>query len=500
METTKKKSLLLISVDCLRADHVGFMGYERPTTPFLDALAQESFVVPAAIVGGAPTYYSVPSILASRFPLDLGRDRLGIAPGEATLASALKDAGYATAAFCAGNPYISSRFGYEQGFDTFHDFLGADGSTAEERPGKPRNGSWAGRLNRGIAAITHQLGPIGSVYDEVYFQYCQRWATPSEKSLDALRRFPSADRIVDAALKWLSSLSNQPFFLWLHFMDPHSPYYPAEPALTALAPGKWSPFRARYVNSFWNRGDVGPGRFSGHREDIVELYDGGVRWVDAQIERLVRGLKESGSWERCGLAFTADHGEEFLDHGGRYHPPAHLREELIHVPLLLRWPAVPSRQQADSPFSLVHLAPTLLDALGVPAPETLRGRSLWPQLQAGEAWESPAVAECVAGCTNPFLPEKRLGPRVLAVRDARYKLVLYFEPPQELLFDLQSDPREERPLPPGAGKPVRRRLLEAAREHLRRSIEGRNVEARLRSCLRDLQLEWTVTPVRPVAS
>src|SRR5580700_10545643 len=114
-----KKSIVLVTVDCLRADHVGFMGYERPTSPFLDSLASESFVVPTAIVAGAPTYYSFPAILASRYPLALGRDVLGLGPDEPTLASVLKQAGYATAAFVAGNPYLGRRFGYDQGFDAF---------------------------------------------------------------------------------------------------------------------------------------------------------------------------------------------------------------------------------------------------------------------------------------------------------------------------------------------------------------------------------------------
>src|SRR5579863_6849740 len=118
-----QKSIVLITVDCLRADHVGFMGYERPTTPFLDSLANESFVVPTAIVAGAPTYYSFPAIMASRYPLALGRDVLGLAPDEASLATVLQQAGYATASFSAANPYISSQFGYQQGFDAFQDFL-----------------------------------------------------------------------------------------------------------------------------------------------------------------------------------------------------------------------------------------------------------------------------------------------------------------------------------------------------------------------------------------
>src|SRR5947209_14982056 len=106
----KQKSLLLITVDCLRADHVGFHGYRRGTTPFLDSLAPASFVLPKAMVAGAPTYFSFPAIMASRYPLALGRDVLGIAPQEPTLATSLQKAGYETAAFVAGNPYLSQRF------------------------------------------------------------------------------------------------------------------------------------------------------------------------------------------------------------------------------------------------------------------------------------------------------------------------------------------------------------------------------------------------------
>jgi arylsulfatase A-like enzyme len=86
-----RNSLVLITVDCLRADHVGFLGYERLTTPFLDSLAPHSVVFSNAIVSGAPTYFSFPAIMASRHPLALGRDVIGIAPGETTLAKVLQD-------------------------------------------------------------------------------------------------------------------------------------------------------------------------------------------------------------------------------------------------------------------------------------------------------------------------------------------------------------------------------------------------------------------------
>jgi len=170
-----QKSIVLVTVDCLRADHVGFMGYQRPTTPFLDSLAGESFVVPAAIVAGAPTYYSFPAILASRYPLALGRDVLGLGPDEPTLASVLKQAGYSTASFGAANPYISARFGYEHGFDTFRDFLEDEPAPLpEEKVNAATGNGWASRLNRRLQRIRPALGPLGMVYDELYFEYCQR--------------------------------------------------------------------------------------------------------------------------------------------------------------------------------------------------------------------------------------------------------------------------------------------------------------------------------------
>ena len=489
-----RKSILLVTVDCLRADHVGFMGYGRPTTPFLDSLAANSFVIPSAIVAGAPTYYSLPSILASRYPLGLGRDVLGLAPDEPTLASAAKQEGYATAAFSAANPYISSRFGYEQGFDTFRDFLHEDKSVSSRTPLAVAGAGWMSRLNRPLQKISAYLGPLGAVYDELYFRYCQR-VTPVPDSIEALRRFPAADEIVDQAGSWLASIGDAPFFLWLHLMDPHAPYYPKESALGLMGANPFTPFQARYLNSFWNRSDIGFRRLSHHRDEIVTLYDAGVRWVDVQIARLVDRLKQAEWWDDCVFALTADHGEEFLDHGGRFHPPAKLMEEVIRVPLLLRVPGSEKRETKSSPFSMIHLAPTLLDAAQVPVPDSFQGRSQWPQLRDGLGHDGVAISECVAGCTNPFHPGNRMGSRVLSVREARFKLVLYFDPPAEHLYDLDADPSERAPLPDEVEKPVRRRLLQVAREHLRRPMDDR---ARVQARLREHRLEWS-TPA-PKAS
>lgn len=486
-----QKSVLLMTVDCLRADHVGFMGYQRPTSPFLDSLAAGSFVFPAAIVAGAPTYYSLPAILASRYPLAYGRDLIGLSPEEPTLASVFQQAGYQTACFSAANPYISSRFGYDNGFDTFNDFLEVEPLTPSESKPQFGNNGWANALNRRLRESSHRLGPLGSLYEELYFQYCQRLATPAPGSLDRLRRFPAANVVVDHACAWLASIEQRPFFLWLHFMDPHSPYYPTEKAFDLMGSPQITAFRARYLNSSWNRSDLGPSRLMHHRNDILALYDAAIRFVDAQVARLIESLKSMRRWDDCILGLTADHGEEFLDHGGRYHPPSSLGEELVRVPLLLHVPGVGKRELSISPFSLLHLAPTLLDAAGMSIPVAFRGRSQWGELLEGRMTHEVAIVESVASCTNPFRSQNRVGPRLLAVRERRFKLLLHFDPSAEYLYDLETDPSETRPLPQSAERSTRRRLLEAAHQHLQRSVSDRNPIARLSSRLRELRLEWT---------
>lgn len=478
----KPRSLILVTVDCLRADHVGFLGYSRPVTPVLDSLAETGAVFTDAIVAGVPTYFSFPAILASRYPLALGRDILGIAPEEQTIASALKDAGYRTAAFLAGNPYLSSRFGYDQGFDTFHDFLN---SIPEGELSSPGNG-FKSNFNRLIQSGASHNSLASATYEELYFWYCQ-WRLGAENvSMEALRRYPAADAVVDRACSWLNGLAGEPFFLWLHLMDPHHPYYPPEDASSALK-SRVSARRARFLNSFWNRGQVGAHRLERYREEVISLYDAGIYWADKQISRLVSVVKQSQLWDDSVFAVTADHGEEFLEHGGRYHTPMSLSEQLIHVPLLLYVPALSSKQRLQTPFSLLHLAPTLLDAVGLPAPTGFQGRSFWPHILSGELPPEPAVVECVEASTNPLQQDDRIRSRLMAVRDQSYKLVINFREKSERLYDLKNDPEERAALPLGDLPAERARLLQVAREHLQKTSHTRTADLRLRSLLRDLQ-------------
>lgn len=484
------RSLILITVDCLRADHVGFMGYAAPTTPFLDSLAPQSFVFKNAVAAGTPTYYSLPAILASRHPLALGRDIIGIAPEESTLVSVLSDAGYQTAAFIAANPYLSPRFGYDTGFAEFNDFLSESDLSLPAPPNSAAGNALRSRANRRFAKLCHAGGPLRRAYDELYFQYCQKANRQGTCSMDSLRKFPSADVIVDHAISWLDQNAGSPVFLWLHLMDPHAPYFPKPAALEEMGLGQMDAAQAQYVNAWWARTDLDARRLRKKRSQVIALYDAGIRWVDKQIRRLSEALVDLNLWNNCTLAVTADHGEEFLDHGGRFHPPVKLNQEMIHVPLLLRTPNPAGAKSVDQPISLIDLAPTLLDSLGIPSPSDFRGRSCWRDLIAGRGWDHSVITECVRGCTNPFHQETRNAPRILAVRRGPRKLALNFATGREELFDLTSDPGERNPLSSDRCTEPRRDLLARARKHIGEARRSRSVERRIAAQIRELRAQW----------
>jgi arylsulfatase A-like enzyme len=279
-------------------------------------------------------------------------------------------------------------------------------------------------------------------------------------------------------------------------MDPHGPYYPKEEALRAIGHPETTPQRARYLNASWTRSH-GTARFHRHRHEIVPLYDACIRWVDQQVSCLVEALKRLQLWDNIVLAITADHGEEFLEHGARFHAPWTMKEELIHVPLLLRSPSVkPVRPK--SPISLVDVAPMLLSAIGSPVPASFQGMSRWQAARLGEEWDEPAIVDSTE-CINPNRSEMRLAPRVLCVREKRFKLILRMGSHTEELFDLDTDPGEQHPLPVGTEDRTRRRLLQYASRHLA-AMESGDPKPRLRAHLSELrfQIETSVPRKRTV--
>ena len=481
----KKRSLVLVTVDCLRADHVGFNGYARPVTPFLDSLAKESVVFNDAIVAGVPTYFSFPAILASRYPLGFGRGVMGIAPGEATITTAFRDSGYRTAAFQAGNPYLTPQYGYDQGFETFNDFLkpeSPEGIVPEPKP-DDRPVAW----KRLLSKTARRSRFTEAAYNDLLFWYGQWRMSRQSISLDQLRPYPPANVVVDDACSWLRRIRDGDFFLWMHLMDPHHPHYPPAEALASIGVSGVTPARARLVNTAWNRRELSPKRLERYVPEILSLYDAGVRWVDEQLSRFVCTLRELQRWEETIFVFTADHGEEFLEHGVRYHPPTSSSEQLIRVPLFLHGPGIPPTRLAESPFSMIHLAPTLLESMGLAAPSSFQGSSYWRQISSGAFEGEPAIVETVGTGDNPSATANRARSRLLTVRDRRHKLVLRLEEAKDQMFDLKNDPGEHAPVPESLFKKERARLLQVAAGHLRKSRLNRNAALALRARLREIR-------------
>jgi arylsulfatase A-like enzyme len=476
----KRRSLVLITVDCLRADHVGFLGYQRATSPCLDHLAKASTVFQEAVATGSPTYYSFPGIMASRYPLALGRETIGLWRNESTLATCLKNAGYRTAAFTAGNPYLSRRFGYDSGFDHFEDFLHPRTENPLSTAGSRSAVTY---LNQQIARACHRVRPLRAAYNEAYFRYTSWKALNSGRSLDQLRPYPSADTVVDAACEFLKMETENPVFLWLHLMDAHAPYSPPPEAL-ALMGKRFNSRQIRYLNLWWNRNDLRAPSFTAHLEDVIDLYDAGIRWVDSQIQRLCNQLRALRRWDNCVLAVTADHGEEFLDHGGRFHRTTSLAQELIRVPLLIHEPD-DSAHHVTTPFSLLNLAPTLLNSLGVGVPRSFRGRA-YPSHVSDD--DEIAISECVTDCNNPWNSRNRIGPRLMSLRLGQHQLVVDFQNAADRLFDLERDPGELHPLPRDHSKPIRCRLLEAARRHVSEASSS-NAELKISARINEMGLQ-----------
>jgi len=468
----KKYNVILLTIDCLRADHVGFMGYGRPTTPFIDRLSRSSIIFKKAVVGGLPTYYSFPAIMASRYPFIFGREIIGLAPGEPCLGRAFKDAGYATAAFSASNPYLSRRFGYHQGFDCFEDFLSAQKLPEQEKSpvndlGNANNILFHQRLNTKLEKWMHGWEPGRSIYREIDFHYCFfQKLHKRQKTMSDFRQYPSAEKVIDVVINYVNSASVLcPFFLWLHIMDAHHPYYPPEEALLWTGRVDITPKKALYINETWKRNGISARRLKWFREDIMALYDAGIRWADYQIERLVTFLKSRDLWENTVFVLTSDHGEEFLEHGGRYHYPDRMIKEVMQVPLLIHHGSGKRRQEVKGLTGMIDLAPTLLYMCGISPPTEFKGISRW---ENGSITPShiPMITECVYDCRNPLPVQNRAGHRLLAAQDECFKLVANFERNTFWLFDLANDPGENHPLPLNRKTKGAASLLGAMHDHI----------------------------------
>lgn len=405
-------NIFLISVDTLRADHLGCYGYARETSPNIDGLAARGALFHNAISPSSWTLPSHMSIFTSLYPsfhkLDHG-GRLGsvrLDESEQSLTEILKAAGYTTAGFVA-HPFLSAEWGYDRGFDLY-----------------------------------------------------RRYSTRADLQ---------ADRIV-LWLEWQRfhvsrGLASENFFLFLHFIDPHEPYEAPSPYREKYFPDYEGPRRPtdKFVTLYSTKDFETPEEY----RYALALYDGEINFVDTQLGRIFQRLRTLG-WEDSTLVLlTSDHGEEFKDHGSMGHKGTLYREQL-RVPLILSYPArLAAGQTVEAQVSLLDLFPTVLELIGKRLPKKIQGRSLIPQLalRGGVSVERSEAARDIFAELGPlgFQWERPFYRR--ALRNAHYKLIYSYLGDggiKKELYALSSDPTEQSNIYPVKKGEKEVRALEAS--------------------------------------
>jgi arylsulfatase A-like enzyme len=372
-----RPNIVVYLVDTLRADYLGGYGHRAPTSPRFDAFAREAVLFEDAWAQASWTRSATASIFTGLHVGAHGVDREDRAlPASAvTIAERLKPAGYRTGAF-VGNHLLGGRFGFEQGFDTWN---GGDASLY------------------GAAAAT--LG--------------------------------------ERALAWLGAGAG-PFFLYIHTMEPHSPYSPSEADAAPFAlPGYSGDRDTRALLRLGQLGQLPP---EGLRW-LESRYQGEVHQNDRAFGALVDALRAKGLLDSTLIVFLADHGEELLDHGGTEHAKT-LYQELVRIPLAVRLPAGRRGGTRETgPVQQIDLLPTLLRFAGLKRPEGLPGRDL------AETWWGVAAAEEPAPLL--FSEERFAVVDKYAARAGAAKLILNNDGPELWrakshveLYDLGRDPGE----------------------------------------------------------
>lgn len=391
-------AVVLVTCDTLRADRLGVYGYAAHTSPNLDALARESLVHDAAWSTAPLTGPALSALLTGRLPEELGlEDNRNVLASEATtLAERLSAAGIETAAVVSNwvlrrRPELAHA-GVQQGFEFFDDHM----------------------------------------------------ESPEASRPDLKERL--AGDTTDAALAWLDGRTqDRPFFLWVHYQDPHGPYTPPAECLEPEADGNEPALRV-------GKDQRGFGELpayqviDGERRPAAyrARYEGEIRFFDRELGRLLAGLRARGTLERALLVFTADHGESLGEHDYWFSHGQNLHRELVRVPLLLRPPGGTHAARVAAPVSHLDLYPTVLRAFGL-EPGPVRGLDLL-------AGTPPSTR---------VLPQSLRG--TFGATGAQERLVVDGE--GRRLYDLATDPGEERDL--AAERPERvRALLQGRRAFL----------------------------------
>jgi len=440
--------VLLISIDTLRADHLSCYGYDRETTPRIDAIAREGVLFERTF---ATTSWTLPSHLSLLTGLTISAhgvcdDRLWARTdeeGEAVpvimagtfLPERLAEAGFRTGGFYTWK-FLEPRFGFGPGFEVY------------ERLGH----------------TFYSFPPVAKRFEEIQ-------AAADVEGLKALRKEypelfdvtrPSSPETIDRALEWIDGVRGEtpeaPFFCFVHLFDAHDPYTPPPPFDTRFDPD--------YRGSVDGEGIVAPD--SAMRADmdprdlehVIALYDGEIAWIDSEVGRLLDALEERGALENTIVMITSDHGEEFFEHGEKTHRHA-LWVESVHVPWIVSWPGRVERGlRVPTASGIIDIAPTLYGLLGLSVPEGTSGADLSRVVREGGADEERTYLSELLLFDSGAVPLRRMS----LLHGSEHTL---FEAKgiaawQARLFDLDEDPREA-----GAGTSRDAAGLEATLEGVR---------------------------------
>lgn len=316
-----RRNVVLISLDSLRADHVGAYGYKRDTSPNFDRFAREGVLYRNAISTSSWTLPTHLTMFTGRSQISHGVnvDTKVLSTAIPTLGEIFHEAGYATAGFVSG-PYVGGHYGYARGMDAYEELSARWGKGAEAR-----------------AAI---LSP----------------------------------EINEKGLAWLAQQDGKrPFFLFLHYFDIHYDFVPPAPYDTMFDPDYTGTMDGRM---FIERDDVNAKMDPRDLDHIRALYDGEIRFTDEHVGRILDHLKTRGLLENTVVMIVSDHGDEFFEHGNKGHHRT-VYDEVLHIPFALRLPdGEHAGKTVEEQVTLLDVFPTLLDAAGFPVPGDAEGDSL----------------------------------------------------------------------------------------------------------------------------
>jgi len=335
-------NIVLLSIDSLRPDHLSCYGYPQPTSPHIDAVAREGYLFTNAV---STTTWTLPahiSMLTGLYPDVHGvvGENQQLNPKAPICTEFLQAQGYHSAGFVSG-PYLSSEYGFARGFDLYDDFS-----------------IRFAEFEQATAVVT-------------------------------------SPRLHAQVLPWLTANHAAPFFLFVHYWDVHYDYVPPAPFDSLFDPDYTGPIDGRDVMEDPRiRGGMDPRDL----QHLLALYDGEIAFTDRYVGKLLDHLRDLGVYENTLIVITADHGDEFLEHGCKGHEK-NLFDETLKVPLIVRLPERYARELAGAlrpvgatipeQVSLIDLPPTFRDLLGFAVDEVLDGQSLLPLLVASAASGAP---------------------------------------------------------------------------------------------------------------